>query len=127
MPAVDKKNLNSADRRNFLLKTAFGIALFPLAKMASVLANACPSPAPKAADIKKRLLDPEGKVAKRLNYVVNAPDGKGHAKWKAGDNCGNCKFYIRPHKAEPHYARCSMAANRFVPICGWCKSYLRKK
>ena len=121
----NKKILN-CNRRSFLLKTLAGIALFPLAKTASLLAKTCPSAAPKAETIKKRLLDPTGKIAKRLAYVVNAPDGKGHAKWKKGDDCSNCKF-MTLHKTEPSYGRCTMAANRYVPVCGWCKSYIRDK
>ena len=124
--SVPNKKILNWNRRNFLLKTLAGIALFPFAKTASLLAKTCPSAAPKAEAIKKRLLDPAGKTAKRLAYVVNAPDGKGHKKWKEGDDCGNCKFY-KAHKTEPDYGRCSMAANRYVPVCGWCKSYLRNK
>ncbi len=113
-------------RRDFLKKALMSITLLPLVKIADVVAAACPQGAPKAEKIKKKLLDYSGKTAKRLNFVANAPDGKGHKKWKAGANCGNCKFY-KAHKAESTYGKCALAANKYVPFCGWCKSYLARK
>ena len=106
-------------RRHFLRKAAIIMLLFPWAR-----SWACG----KAKDPKvlKKLLDPKSKTAVRLAYVQKAEDGKGHPKWKANADCGNCKFY-RPYKKEKDYGKCTMAANRYVPSCGWCKSYLVKK
>lgn len=73
--------------------------------------------------------EPAGKkVAKnkeRLDYVVNADDAKGNAKYKAGDNCANCKFY-KADAGTPGYGKCPMMANKYVSACGWCKSYAKK-
>tara|TARA_R110002072_G_scaffold276051_1_gene437407 strand:+ start:145532 stop:145900 length:369 start_codon:yes stop_codon:yes gene_type:complete len=112
-------------RRNFFKKAFFGVASIAFLKSSetlAALAKSCPQAAPTTDKVKKKLLDINSKTAKRLDYVVNAPDAKAHKKFKAGSNCANCKFY-KADKKEPVYGRCSMAANKYVPSCGWCKSY----
>lgn len=63
-------------------------------------------------------------MAKGLDYVDNASNSK-NAKFKAGQDCTNCKFY-QTAKAEKGYAPCTMMGMSFVAGCGWCKSYLKK-
>ena len=118
----------SDTRRRFLQKALAGLFFLPLVRIIPVggASVSCPQKPPKAEGIKKKLLDYAGKTAKRLKFVPNAKEGKGHKKWKAGANCGNCKFY-KAHKIEPAYGKCSLAGNKYVPTCGWCKSYLLKK
>lgn len=115
-------------RRSFFKAALLGITSVPFLSSSDALAKVaakCPQGAPTNAKALKKLLKPDGKVAKRLKYVVNATDSK-HKKFKAGDNCGNCKFY-NAKKVVEDYAPCSMAANKYVPSCAWCKSYKRDK
>ena len=72
------------------------------------------------------MLDLKSKTAKRLNYVDKAEAAKSHKKFKAGSNCGNCKFY-KADKKNPEWGKCSMAGNKYVSKDGWCKSYRAKK
>ena len=63
-------------------------------------------------------------MAKSLDYVVDAGTSK-NAKFKAGQNCLNCKYY-NDKKADGGYAPCTMMGMKYVTSCGWCKSYLVK-
>jgi hypothetical protein len=112
----------NSSRRAFFTKGFLAIAALPLLKSQNVLAAvACPQGAPKDAEVVKKLLDPASAAGKRLDYVENAADSK-NKLFKAGDNCGNCNFYNDKKMVENH-APCTMAANRYVTHCGWCKSY----
>ncbi|MBK26868.1 MAG: hypothetical protein CME70_22895 [Halobacteriovorax sp.] len=111
-------------RRSFFKAALLSISALPLLKSGEALAASalkCPQDAPKDAKALKKLLKYDGKVSKRLAFVANSSDTK-HKKFKAGSNCGNCKFYNAKKEVEG-YAPCSMAANKYVPACGWCKSY----
>ncbi|MCO4794235.1 MAG: high-potential iron-sulfur protein [Bacteriovoracaceae bacterium] len=113
-----------SNRREFFKYGLTAIAAIPAIKVGSAFgAYKCPS-VTKIDDAKvvKKLIDPTGKTAKRLKFVMNAPDAKDHKKYKAGNLCGNCKFYKVKKEAQDH-APCSMAGNKYVPACGWCKSY----
>lgn len=116
------KDLYMNSRRDFFRKALFTLAALPLVKVADAVASACPTAAPTSAAIKKKLLDFSSSTAKRLDFVANSVDASKHAKFKAGSSCGNCKFY-KADKGEPTYGKCSMVANKYVPNCGWCKSY----
>ena len=68
----------------------------------------------------------EGKgTAKSLKFVMEAKDAK-HKKYVSGQNCANCKFYVTKKEFEK-WAPCKMLANKYVPACGWCKSYIVQK
>lgn len=111
-------------RRSFFRAALLGLGALPLVKSTDALAGiakACPQKDPTDAKALKKLLKPDGKVAKRLKYVANATDSK-HKKYTKGSLCGNCKFY-KDKKEVEFYAPCTMAANKYVPSCGWCKSY----
>lgn len=109
-------------RRSFFKKVMMGVALTPVLKVADLyaaVAASCPQGEPKDPKIKKKMINDS--TAKRLDYVSNASDSK-HKKYNKGELCGNCRFY-KEHKSEPTWGKCAMAANRYVPSCGWCKSY----
>ncbi len=113
-----------SNRRDFFKYGLMAIAAVPAMKIGSAFgAYKCPNTA-KVSDEKvlKKLIDPAGKTAKRLEFVPNAADAKGNKKFEAGSICGNCKFYNNKKEAQDH-APCSMVANKYVPACGWCKSY----
>lgn len=111
-------------RRSFFKAALLSLGALPLLNSFDALgatAKACPQEAPKDAKALKKLLKADSKAAKRLQYEVNATDSK-NKKYKSGSNCGNCKFYNVKKEVE-YYAPCSMAGNKYVPSCGWCKSY----
>lgn len=115
---MNEKDLN---RRSFFKMAVAAAAVVPFAlntKAAS--ANGCPAAPPAGKQVAKV---GEG-MAKGLEYVDVAANSK-NAKYKAGNNCGNCKYY-NDKKAEGGYAPCTMMGMKFVTNCGWCKSYLAK-
>jgi len=63
-------------------------------------------------------------MAKTLQYVEDAKVSKS-PKYKAGSDCGNCKFY-NAAKAADGFAPCTMMGMKFVSNCGWCVSYAAK-
>ena len=112
-------------RRQFFKTALMGMAAVPFLKMSNAyafLAKSCPQGAPKDPKIAKKLIDPMSKTAKRLHFHLDAAKAHGEKKFKKDSYCGKCKFY-RAHKGEEVYGKCSMMANRYVPSCGWCKSY----
>lgn len=110
------------NRRGLLKILATSIASLPLLRLGNLYAKTpCPPPAPAGV----KVVDPTEPAAKRLDYVVDASTSK-HAKYKAGQDCTNCKFYTTA-KAKDNYAPCKMLGNKFVTGCGWCKSYLAMK
>lgn len=118
------------NRRQLFKGLLIGAVAAPLFKMSEVVAAValkCPQGAPKDAKVLKKLLDYKSKTAKRVAFTADAKDSKTHKKFKAGSNCANCKFY-KAHKSEANYGKCAMVGNKYVPACGWCKSYrLNKK
>lgn len=113
-------------RRAFFKKSLMALVALPLLKSnKSMAAVACPQDPPKDKKAAAKLLEADSSTGKRLEYVANASDSK-NKKYKAGQNCGNCNFYAQKKMVE-NYAPCSMAANRYVANCGWCKSYREKK
>ena len=109
-------------RRTFFQTTLLGalVAPFILKSTNALGADACPTTAPAG---KKIVLPNEG-MGKTLDYVADATTSK-NAKYKAGNNCANCKFY-NSAKLEGGYAPCTMLGMKFVAGCGWCKTYLVK-
>lgn len=110
-------------RRAFFQFTIVGILITPLAlfgSKGSQASDACPVNAPAG---KKVALPNEG-MGKTLDYVVDASTSK-NVKYKAGNNCANCKFY-NTAKLEAGYAPCTMLGMKYVAGCGWCKTYLVK-
>lgn len=80
----------------------------------------CPATPPAG----KMVAKPGEGMAKSLQYVEDAKTSK-HAKFKAGADCGNCKFFNKA-KAEGGYAPCTMMGMRYVSSCGWCTTYMLK-
>ena len=110
-------------RRDFIKSAAlfFGsVGLF--SEALGKLPAKCPQGVPKDAKALKKMLKVPSSTAKRLHFVANWKDAEKHKKFKAGSNCGNCKFYNLKKEAD-FYAPCTMAGNKYVPACGWCKSY----
>lgn len=108
-------------RRRFLGRGFAALLLLPLARAAGALAamaESCPQGAPASEAVAARLIDERNK--KRVDYYANWADAKDHEKFVEGATCDNCSFY-KPHRAEPVFGRCTMAAMRYVPSCGWCK------
>lgn len=112
---------NGLDRRSFFRMALAAAAIVPFAlKSVKAEAAGCPTAAPAGKQVAKV---GEG-MAKSLEYVEDAKTSK-NAKFKAGQNCGNCKYY-NDKKAEGGYAPCTMMGMKYVTNCGWCKSYLAK-
>ena len=82
------------------------------------MAESCPQGEPATEAVAARMIDEASK--KRLDYYADWSLAKGHAKFAKGATCGNCSFY-RPRREEPVFGRCTLAAMRYVPSCGWCK------
>lgn len=116
---MDEKGLN---RRSFFQLVLAGATLIPIVAKSSKLfaADNCPAAPPSG----KSVASPSEGMGKTLEYVVDAKSSK-NAKYKSGQNCGNCKFY-NAAKAEAGYAPCTMMGMKYVTNCGWCKSYLAK-
>jgi hypothetical protein len=104
-------------RRLFLKSIATALLATPFIKALAQDPKECPATAP--ADVK--VVTADTAPGKGLAYVALATESK-HEKYKAGQNCTNCKFY-KADKANGGYAPCTMMANKFVAGCGWCKSY----
>lgn len=105
-------------RRSFFQFTFAGLVGVPLLLNPSVsTAASCPANGPKGKTIAK----PNEGMAKTLQYVDVASSSK-HAKYKSGNDCGNCKFYNKA-KEDNAYAPCTMMGMKYVAKCGWCISY----
>ena len=117
---MDEKTTMS--RRSFFQLAVASATLIPLVARSTKLlaADACPGAAPAG----KSIASPTEGMGKTLEYVPDATASK-NAKYKAGNNCANCKFY-NAAKAEAGYAPCTMLGMKYVSGCGWCKSYLAK-
>lgn len=109
-------------RRSFFQMALATIAIVPLAlKSGDAFATgACPAKPPAG----KALGSPTEGMGKSLEYVLDAKTSK-NAKYKAGSDCGNCKFY-NAAKADSGHAPCTMMGMKYVTQCGWCKSYAKK-
>lgn len=125
--------MNTKSRRSFFKWAFTSLGFAAVLKSTSSYAKlACPQAAPTAEKVKKKLLDYTGKTAKRLAFVDNAATAKankakkvkGFNKFVDGSNCANCTFYKAP---VDNYGRCAMVTNKYVPACGWCKSYKKNK
>ena len=115
---MEEKNLN---RRSFFTMALSALTIVPLAlRSLKAEAAACPTKAPAGKAVAEQGVG----MAKGLDYVADAGTSK-NAKYKAGHNCLNCKYY-NDKKAEGGYAPCTMMGMKYVTNCGWCKSYLVK-
>lgn len=112
----------SISRRSFFKFALAGAAVVPFIAKAtkSFAADSCPKTAPAG----KAVASPTEGMGKTLQYVTDATTTK-NAKHKAGNSCGNCKFY-NANKAEGGYAPCTMMGMKYVTNCGWCTSYAAK-
>ncbi len=104
-------------RRSFFQFAIAGTFLVPALVNA---ATKCPATAPAG----KMIAEPGVGMAKTLQYVADAKTTK-HAKFKAGSDCGNCKFFNLA-KADSGFAPCTMMGMKYVSECGWCMSYALK-
>ena len=117
---MKEKNL---DRRSFFTMALSAVTIVPLA-LRSFKAEAAAPSCPAKAPVGKNVADPAVGMGKSLEYVVDAGASK-NAKYKAGQNCLNCKYY-NDKKVDGGYAPCTMMGMKLVSSCGWCKSYLVK-
>ena len=110
------------NRRSFFqLAIAATLTVPFIAKTTKLFASdSCPATSPAG----KPVAQPNEGMGKTLEYVTDATTSK-NTKYKAGKNCGNCKFY-NAAKAEAGYAPCTMLGMKYVTTCGWCKTYLQK-
>ena len=117
---VEEKSTLS--RRSFFKFAVAGAAVVPFVMKAakSFAADACPATAPAG----KAVASPTEGMGKTLHYTTDAKTAK-DPKHKAGNQCGNCKFY-NVGKAEGGYAPCTMMGMKYVTNCGWCTSYSAK-
>lgn len=113
---------STLSRRSFFKFALAGVAVVPfMAKATKALAaDACPASGPAG----KSVASPTEGMGKTLGYVTDAKTSKS-PKYKAGSQCGKCKFY-NAAKAEGGYAPCTMMGMKFVTNCGWCTSYAAK-
>ena len=115
------------NRRSFFQKGFLGLLSLPLIKQTHIFqsalaADACPAAAPSG----KKLIKADDKAAMRLKFVMDAKTAK-HPKYKAGNQCDNCKQYkVKKGEEGLHWAPCAMLAMKYVPSCGWCMQYLKK-
>lgn len=116
-------NEKDLDRRSFFRMTLAALAITPFA-LKSVTAKAAPAGCPTAPPAGKQIAKPGEGMAKSQEYVEDSNTSK-NAKHKAGQSCGNCK-YFNDKKAEGGYAPCTMLGMKYVTNCGWCKAYLKK-
>lgn len=109
-------------RRSFFQMAVAAAAIVPFALKSNALsaADACPAKVPAG----KALGSPTEGMGKSLEYVLDAKTSK-NPKYKAGSDCGNCKFY-NAAKADSGHAPCTMMGMKYVSQCGWCKSYAAK-
>lgn len=109
-------------RRSFFQLALMSSVVIPFIAKTSQLfaADSCPKVAPAG----KAVAQPGEGMGKTLEYVTDATTSK-NAKFKAGSNCGKCKFY-NAAKAEAGFAPCTMMGMKYVSNCGWCKSYMLK-
>lgn len=115
------ENEKNLDRRSFFKMALAGAVVTPiLFRAGKSVAAGCPTTPPAGKQVAKA---GEG-MAKSLEYVEDSNASK-NAKHKAGQNCGNCKYY-NDKKGEGGYAPCTMMGMKYVTNCGWCKSYLAK-
>ena len=116
--------MNKLNRRGFFKTLAGTLAALPVLGTFNIV---------EAADAKecgdapadKRVITPGEGPAKRLDYVAVASESK-NDKYKAGQDCSNCRFY-KESKKVGDWAPCAMMASKYVSACGWCKSYKEKK
>ena len=114
-------------RRTFLKTATYGLLSLPFLSQISGLATQAYAATLKMIDAKS---------IKRLKYVADSNKEKPVSKkFKKGDHCLNCKFYKRGSKeTDGHwdkekehekqwYAKCTMAANKYVARAGYCKVY----
>jgi hypothetical protein len=113
------------NRRSLLKILASTVAVAPLFKLGKLMAEEKKKECPTAAPADVKVVTADDAAGKRLDYVVDATTSK-NAKYKAGQNCENCKFYTAD-KGKDGYAPCKMLANKYVAGCGWCKSYQANK
>lgn len=116
---MEKKDLN---RRSFFKATLSAFVAAPF--LFKMLGNASAASCSKTPPAGKPAAEVGVGMAKGLDYVDLAESSK-NPKYKAGQNCLNCKYY-NDKKAEGGYAPCTMMGMKFVTSCGWCKSYLKK-
>jgi hypothetical protein len=112
---------NKFSRRSFFKFGLSSLAVVPfLTKATSAFAADACGTAPAG----KQLASPTEGMGKTAEYVMDAKTTK-NALHKAGNNCGNCKFF-NDKQAATGYAPCAMMGNKFVSNCGWCKLYKSK-
>ena len=111
------------NRRDFFKKSFLAVGSLSLIPLGKLWAIDCPDD-PKDESVLGKLLKPDSPTAKRLDYFANAADATDHKKFKEGSNCKNCRFYQIKKEKEDH-APCTMAGMKYVPNCGWCKTYNR--
>lgn len=107
-------------RRSFLKYSFVGMFLAPFILSSRTDALCTPGTPPAGKPIAK----PNEGMGKPLHYVEKAEESK-HGKYKKGQDCSNCKFYIVA-KESNGYAPCTMLGMKYVTRCGWCSSYAVK-
>ncbi len=111
---MKEKRIN-AERREFLKIGSLAVASVALAPRAGeALAQGAPR------------LDEKDPQAQSLGYKHDATkvDRQKFAKYKAGDVCSNCQFYLgRP--GEP-WGPCQIFPGKHVNANGWCSAYVKK-
>lgn len=98
------------DRRKFVKKGLFGLAVLPFGM--GVLTTKAFAALP--------MLDATAPNAKALGYTPDASTAASHAAFKAGSSCSNCNFYNASTGA------CPLFAGNAVEAAGWCQAWVKK-
>jgi hypothetical protein len=90
-------------------------------------ASLATSPLVEAQGAELPHLDPADPLAKALAYTENATkvDAKAESLFKAGNHCGNCKFF-QAAQAKGDYAPCQIFPGKSVNVNGWCRAWAAK-
>ena len=119
-------DLKRNNRRSFLKWGFLSLCSLPFLKSLKAAdqkkdkaANeSCPAKGPEG----KKLIDPKSKAAQRLDFVMDAKMAAKHKKYKKGDTCKTCRYYLVKKEAGG-WAPCQMLGAKYVPNCAWCKTF----
>lgn len=113
--SLPKKNPQSS-RRSFLATAAVAAS--------AALVGLKPS-AGRAADASLPHLSESDPLAKSLGYEMNAKnvDKSKFPTYKAGERCGECRFFQGTPGQKSGFAGCQIFAGYSVNADGWCASF----
>jgi hypothetical protein len=100
--------MGTYNRRDFLCQSLLGLAAVPLGASFIV---------PQAFAGELPRVDPADDQAQALEYVEDASQAEGHARWEEGQRCANCRFF------DPDTEGCELFPGKSVEPSGWCNTW----